>query len=364
MSDILAQIAVGAQNSYFNSSYISKNKWDEEYLRNSLTDKLYDYDESMDFREPLTYELQMKGTGTKKVFTIEHTIKDTCEISDLRLHIKLTDFNSSIRNHILNWSIDLNIGGSRVDNMDMITNLFLCKAMKKKIRETNEELIIPIILFDVSSYAKFPLYLLYWHEVSININTQNEPFELSMFVDKYYIDVDPEKSTRFECALCQTQLWKFENTDELKNIRFEHPTQFMYVVFDSEDIFTQPQLSKIFLHLNGLEPIRWETYLDEIICVKLFDKIICIVSLISDIRTIKDIRKMFKEIKHNIIKTQNKTKFDIPAGINFSRIDKTNISFEFNNSECDNSNVSGRIGVMNLNIQRFMQGMCENAFCN
>lgn len=363
MSDIVAQIAIGAQNSYFNSSYISKNKWDDEYLKKSLTDKLFEYDDSMDFREPITYELQIKNSPTKKVFTIEHNIKDTCEISDLRLHIKLTDFNNSIRNHILNWSIELIIGGMCINRIDMITNLFLCKATKKKIKETDEELIIPIILFDISSYTKFPLYLLYWHEVSIHIDTQNEQFELSMFVDKYYVDsdVDPKKYPDIQCAMCQTQLDNFENVRELKYM-FNHPTQFIYFVFDSEDIFTQPQLNKIFLYLNNLDPIRWEAYLDEIIHIKIFDKIIYVISLIPDIRVMKDIRKMFKELKHSEIKTQNKTKFDIPAGINFSRIDKMKISFEFDDNAIEN--VSGTVGAINLNMQRFIRGMCCVAFCN
>lgn len=360
MSDIIAQIAVGMQNSYFQTSYISKNKWDDLYLKKSLNDKSYGYDETMDFREPETYELQKKGSGITKIFTIEHTKKDTYEISDLRLRVKLTDFNSSIRNSTLNWIAELYIGGALVNRMDMITNLFLCKAMKKHIKETDEELIIPLILFDLSSCDKFPIYLMGMHEVSIRICTRDEPFELSMFVEKYYIDAEPKKYKKLTSAICQTQLWNFENNNELKNIRFYHPSQFMYMVFNSDDIFTQPQISKIFLHLNNQEPIKWDTYLDEIIHIKVFDKIICIVSLISDIRTIKDIGKMFKEIKYNIVKTQNQIKFDIPAGINFSRIDKIKISFEFDDN--DTSNVSGTIGIVNLNIQSFMHGMCGVAY--
>jgi hypothetical protein len=374
MSDILAQIAVGAQNRYFNTSYVSKNKWDETYLRNSLTDKLYERDDSMDFREPETYELLSKHGGSKHVllskhggckheFMIEHNIKSMCEISDLRLHIKLNDFNNSAINHILNWKFELIIGGLCVDEMDMITNLFLCKVMKKKIKETCEELIIPIVFFDVSSYTKFPLYLLYWHEVSIRIYTKNELFELSMFVDKYNIDanIDPEEHPGVRCAFCQTQLHSFENSETIKCL-FNHPTQFIYVVFDSEDIFTQPQINKIFLYLNNLDPIKWETYLDEIIHIKIFDKIIYIVSLIPDIRVIRDIRKMFKELKHNEVNNaQCKKKFDIPVGINFSRIDIIKLSFEFDDINYENA--SGTVGAINLNLLGF-RGMCHLAFCN
>lgn len=357
MSDILAQVALGAQNRYFGKSYITKNKWDDEYFKQSLTDKIYDQREFLDFREPVTCELKPQNVKNIKEFNIGTSKDNMCEISDLRLHVTLDNFNDSLRNHILDWSIELIIGGIQIDKIDMITNFFLCKVLKKKIKETDTELIIPLTLFDMSSYDKFPMYSLTYHEVKIRVNTKNEINDLSLLVDKYYFDYDHDIEKKLQVAFCQTQSQFFENIVshvKLDTMIFNHPTQFMYFVFDSDDIFTQPKLDKVFLFLNDLDPIKWDSYSDEIVFVKIFDKIISVVSLIPDIKTIKDIRKMFKELKND----KENNKFTNGVGINFSRIDKMNIKLKFD----ENINVSGIIGGINLNIQYFTQGMCWTQF--
>lgn len=353
MSDIVAQISRGAQNNYFNASYISKNEWDDEYLRQSLTDKLYGHDKYMDFREPTTYKISPQQIS-KNIVHFEIIPKDSnpCEISNLRLHIKLNNFNESLRTHILHIGIKLIIGGSYIIEMPMITNLFLCKIMKKKIKDTDEELIIPLVLFDMSSHDKFPLYRLTWHSIKIEIS-DIKCFDISLFVDKYDVETSNEKP--FTSIICQTQYNIFNN---MKTVFFNHPVQFMCIELDDEDVFTQRKISKISLSLNGFSPIVWDSYRDEILYVKIFDKIISFVSFIPNIKTIKDIRKMFKEIK---VERMNNKKFDIRSGINFSRIDKSNISFE--TDEITNNKFRTITGI-NLNIMRFTHGMCAIAFAN
>lgn len=372
MSDIIAQTLVGAQNCHFNDHYTSKNNWGNEYMKKTLDGDAY-LEDDMDFREPETYKLKMSYRNHGEHF---YTLnRSQHEVSNLRMHIKFSDFNNSIKDTILLWKIKLEIGGYVMNEVDMITNLFICKMLKYKIKETAYGITIPITFFDLSSYKKFPLYLMTYHETRISI-TMPEDFDVEVFADKYHIENPQLPLHKLSMAMCQTQYTNFESSlnDKIR-FSFNHPSMFLYFTLDNFDVFTQQYIDKVHLYLNEHSPIIWDSYEDEIIKIKIFGKIIYFVSLISDVKVLSDIRKMFK---YDIKKTKRVEKeyidyngekrkehrkvFAVNSGINFSRIGRMDIKLIF--SEHIEGSVSGKIGGINLNIQNFMCGMCGVSYAS
>lgn len=295
-------------------------------MENNLYDML-----RHDLNTPIEYQLYHTKQDDFDRFLIEQS---NDEISDLTLYIKVNGFQDNLKYSIFKWKIDLVIGGHTISQMDMITNMFLCKVMRKKIVETGDQLIIPICVFDLLKSDKFPLYLLIYHEVYIEIShRQSNDIQISMTIDKYPIDdgiipkynvsdTIPKYRTPPYCSImeyptCETI------THSINNIDLHDSTQLMYVMYDANIC----QLINI--------SIDGEHDFGEIFHFRVFNQMIAIIPLVDTIKTTSDIRKMFKNSILNFNNVYNRVVMSV---------------------DVDPSSIS--IGSIHMNYYRIGYGMC------
>jgi hypothetical protein len=108
------------------------------------------------------------------------------------------------------------------------------------------------------------------------------------------------------------------------------------------------KIKQIKLSLNGAKPIIWDNDEGEIMKFRICGQCIYAISLSPEFKSKKNIKKIFLGE-------------ECGYGINFSRIDNSFLSFDLYESI---SYTDVHISTFNVNIMRYMSGMCGKAYAN
>ena len=357
-SEAIAAIAYGAQNKVFEESrYIRKKEWDEYSLKQELDwfeKEINNYDPREDFKystkvvtlRPICQPTcQQNNRLTFELSTDDNNHEQTHEcdmVSNIWLNIQLTSFNDSIIEQLYKCIIHLELGGSRIYDIDMVTNLFLSIVFKKKIIERDQYVRIPLILFELYPEHNLPIYLLKWHQAKIHLSRYDIPNQCHLVYDGLNFNNSRDKldnCSKLSHNIIQTQ---FTGEESIKNnqrlrLAFNHITKILLIHIIEKDC----HIEEISLSLNGGDPIVWE--IEELLQINVNGHLIYVVPLVPNIKSIKDIRNMMKYFNLN------------GNGINFSRID--NAILKIITDLPDDYMFSLNVHAISLNQMQYVSGM-------
>ena len=365
-SELMAEYASQGRGS---SHYIPKNKWEATYLNN--IDKNLEINDLNSLKKDLDYSKSWDVDIIKpeKINTITHRFKinnNKEKIWDIWLIIHNNndcedpEFNFKLRN----ITISISFGGQGIlTTIKMVNNLFLASLLNKKVIYEDDKILVPIVLLDLMYPKKFPLYLLHCHTLEIEIGSLFKRTNMEL---KYNWCQSKNKkkgitprltsslSDGFEFNILQiSENSFFYNHPDKVKIESYRPTQLLlFEIFDFDEISTNDAvLQKVKLYLNGQKPIVFSSDMGEIIKFNILDRVIYAMSLCSKFRYKEDIKRLF---------FRDTGKFSLPEGINFSGIEKKEISFEFDMP----FKGSVKISYLNTNLLRVMYGMAGLAYAS
>jgi hypothetical protein len=347
-SELIATCALGAQNVYFRETgYIPKTEWNEYALNKELKSAELDL-KNYDPREELRYvtETIVLDPNSYKPNEVYFSlplfpVAKSDFITNVWLQIDLSSFNETIIDDLLTMSISFTQGGGRILREHMIPNLFYAHIFKKKIKENDQSLLIPISIFDLYPDQCVPLYNTQWHEDRIYINHGINPLpnQLRLIYDeRRFADPRDTPPTAYEFYVVQSQFHgsKMVRNGEKIPLDFNHIVKFLVIHLERDYQITQVSLS-----LNKKDPIIWLA--EELLQFDVYGHVVYAVPLVPNMTSFKETRKLFK-----------KTEFD-GLGINFSRLDSSDL--EISTDLPDNEQYIANVYAVNSNIQRTMSGM-------
>lgn len=381
MSELMATISTGCMNVNFRKddgthckNYIMLNEWDDfelsgeiNYDKNLLknNERIYDPD----------YEIIEISQNNKSEYCIEN---GPYLISDLTIkikrsaigdHVNLIDFFNKI-------SIILNLGIDCI-KFSLLDNLMLCKLMGKTIKEYDDTIELPLILFNLGKPhplvgSKIPVFLLKYHAITLQFLSRESslrPIGIHLCYQRYkllpdinlkipnqnlselLLDIDHE-IPNLDLFYLQFQEDKFfNNLDNKYRINFNHQTKILFIQlektgYDSDLFFDQ--IRRVKLYLNGMDPIIWDDQDGQIMKFRIYGNSFYAISLSPEFKSKKSIHKLFTAEENGY-------------GINFSRIDRTDLELEFyTNIQPDMVTIS----ALNINILGFYSGMLGFRYSN
>lgn len=359
-SELIANIATSAINSYFTRNensdvYIKKSEWDDydiKYENDNPSNYSTDiYDDYEIYNSDIIYPL-----GSNLIYNIEY---DNILISDLKIKIKLNNLEFSAEN--INKLLDINLcfraGLSVINNLSMELNLLLAHILGKHQKEYDDFLEIPIIFLDLERNKfgnKYPLFLVKYLLTNIDVSNINDIANSGVIfsyrkykthnIDTYInTNIDTNIDSYKDCSGVSVQIqntnYIFKNVDSKYNLNFNLICKIIIVKLIGHESF-EDQISKIKLTLAGSQPIVWDY--DQIMTYTIFGNTYYCVPLSPDIKSKKRLKKILlnKERGH---------------GINFSGIDKIEISFEFFSRDFSCEIIG--LSCLNLNISKYTCGM-------
>lgn len=379
-SEFVAQHAVGKQNIYFRDrnenqqEYIPKNEWERYRDDNDTFDNI---------NNDIINDNRMCVSSINNIYSfVEYVYDRTVEIypniekiygnhfefeknnynciKNMRLRIKLSNLNMTLseiltqRRRVLYISFycgyyeehhPLEHHPHKIHTISIYTNLFFANILNKKIIEDDNYIYIPIIIFDLILAQNLELHA---DNINIRIDDISDPsnkYDLTLLYDNYEPNdiISPNISREYYMYQCQSGATENIEYGIPIKINHCHPCTFIIFRFDEEI-----ELNKIKMYLNGWPPIEWCKENDEIMKTIVCGNAIYGISLIPDIKKFKDVQQSFKNSK--------------PAGcgINFSRIDCTKLSFEYEGNE----QLLVEIIFMGINILRIMNRLIGLAYAN
>jgi len=378
-SELSAQIAVGSISMYFKDKdkkyreqYINRNDWNDFDMSGKID---YDYsDNCNDNDDTCLYDKDnYEIVRTDFIYSnddheIRHEpVNDLAVLSDLVMVIKRSEIGDENINDILSRQIylKLEIGGFDVMSLDMLMNLFLMKIFNRNIKEYDDYIEIPLILFDFNknnklTNRKLPLFTLTHHQVQIKIKGLNKSISSGFKYCKYKVPLSKVYNNdrllhSLETFIIETQTLMYIKSDVYK-LSFNHPCKIILVKFlnscNDDDYYDQDydfdKIKQIKLSLNGAKPIIWDNDEGEIMKFRICGQCIYAISLSPEFKSKKNIKKIFLGE-------------ECGYGINFSRIDNSFLSFDLYESI---SYTDVHISTFNVNIMRYMSGMCGKAYAN
>lgn len=354
-SEKIALTAKGAQNIWFTNAYVEKSTWDDQitdycYNFENDTSSIYNDDDYEIYEsEPYLYKSNNRFC---------HIIKfDHVLISDLRIKIKLNQYylEEKDKDKLLDLTLYFDTGGSCVNMLSMNNNLLLAHILGKKKKEYDTTIELPIIFFDMEKNyfdGKFPLFLARYHEIRIHVYDYADIIKNGVIFQYRRYKMNHVSNTEKICLqsmIIQSQYTgrdDFRGIDAKYKLYFNHICKLLIINFFKINSLESGVL-QVKLSLDGADPIIWDD--DEIIKCTLFGNTYYIISLSPESKSKKSIWKLFS----------NKV---AGYGINFSRIDRAEISFEFSSSafHCEHIQVT----ALNLNIMRYFSGQVGTAYSN
>lgn len=349
-SEAIVKISRGSMNNYFKNSsgeiYIPKSEWDNydlKYIEDSDLNK--DDDISDDYEIIDSDILFPKNSEVRCDIRYEDIL-----ISDLKIKIKIDDYDKDLNNNnLLNNKLLFYIGGSIVMELSMEINLLLAKLSEKNKKEYDDLIEIPVVLFDLqkNKLKKFPLFLVNYQVVSIVIKITDNDSIIKNGVIFSYRKYKCNKSnsainiSSIEYPIIQTQNIQKILSNGCRQIKLDNLNsicQMLIIKLVDNNTF-EDSIKKIILSLCDCDPIIWED--DEIIKYNICGNILYCIPLSPDIKSKKRMKKIFNNNENGY-------------GINFSKIDKSILTFEF---YCDNSyDYILSLTALNLNIIRIVGG--------
>jgi hypothetical protein len=372
-SDFVASITKNTLNGAFlkpndilgkTTGYIRRKKWDdiyeEQYLKSNIE---IDNDIESDNLNVTTEETQLERIDDNIYDNCPHSeifVDDRCpnkystfriiggnyHIEDLKMHISIENFNDDLIYDAMFCLISVEIGQDIIYNMSMASNLIFCKIFKKKIKETSDSIVIPIIFFELIGKMKFPMQRIQRQEILIRITHRRciDPDRISITSTNlfgYHQKGDMFNNVRYPMFEIQTNTHIILLSEPIR-FNFHNIVQFLIIRFEHNTIDSSC-LNKIGLSLCGCEPMYWTAENNEIIHTNSFGHDIYMISLIPMVRTIKDIRHVICDSNIH------------GCGINFFEMGQSVISFEFDFPD-ENYHTVSIIGV-STNILEFGYGM-------
>ena len=123
----------------------------------------------------------------KEGISFKINFNEKCFVSHLSIVLSRSEIGDfcNIIDLFRNMNISLIIGGCVISKIDIITNLLISSFHKRKIRENDDTIEIPLILFNLNKNSKdfinfenkLPLCLLFFHEVLIKFSGTNKCFQ-------------------------------------------------------------------------------------------------------------------------------------------------------------------------------------------
>lgn len=306
------------------------------------------------------YEIESLPLKTGRTKIVHIPLEYVC-ISDLYLVYKKSDFEFTI-NKYKDTCISLIIGGSQIYILSLFYIMIIANMIDKKIKEFDDEIKIPLVLFDLSKYNsslgnKFPLFAMKYHEVSITIVDGFPITDARIEYRKYKL-----KQTHIRGISVYDISYELAMLDPQRGFTTQFNNEFLYninmgnqycpakllIIHDKENTNYLNPIEEIqLIHHN--KTYTWNYDRGEIMKLKIFDKIAYIISLDPEYRSVKQLKNMVKKFN-----SWNKNN-----GIVFSKDDKITIKFATDNDPTNNYIL---IYEMRYNIGRFMSGMFGKAY--
>lgn len=383
------------------STWIEKNNWDNfdicdeinhsEHLEtNTFLDESNEY-EIINIRERVG-----NSSHHGKKNNVTYYIKSGPYIaSNLTMKINRTDIDDMENIFYLFkfCRFQLLVSGMITFDLDFVTNLFLIKLLNRSIREYDDIIEIPLILFDLnkqnetygsklpsvdaSDKCALPIFLLHNDDVTLRIINYNKDIKMNLTyhchklnnnnLEKYSRTLllhNLQKiydSTEFWTIECQNYCTKISNTINYSHgyeIKFKHICKLLFIRFDQDDVNKNKIydsdlccdfIKKISLSLNKTNTISWDNEDGEILMFRFLGNYVYVISLSPEFKSKKNIKKILLGEEHGI-------------GINFSNIGTAILNMEFytnaNSVPYDNIHIS----VLNVNIMCFYNGFCYTVY--
>lgn len=277
---------------------------------------------------------------------------DNVCISDLVLVCKKSDIECNTMNIFDRFETQLIINGSRILQLQLIINLVMAKLIDKEIKEIDNEIYIPLVLFNIGKYNeldgnKFPLYRFKDKRITIYFRWFNGKIKSDMRIEyrKYKLKCVSNPTIMFneihnDLILVKPKCHFSQSIDNLyiyDRYDIGAPSKFL-IIYDLDDDSLMNTLEEV--HLNhGHKSKSWYSNEGEIMKLKLFGRIVYMISLIDGYKSIK---KMKKYIKKNI-------DFIINDGIEFHKTSQLTLKFTDDSIEND---------IMIYNIQYYWTADC------
>ncbi len=324
--------------------YINKTQWNDYSERKELEDTSnYLSDEiKSDYEYCVVpkYSLCLERGTTRYRFDLT-SIGGI--ISDICINFKFRDISQDI-SELNNIEIKCFIGSTRIHRISLLINLCFCKILKKKVIEEDDIVCIPLIYTEFQN-NKFPLYLLKYHNFVIDVTSDSDNImDIELSCKKY-----PKQNKITFAQIPTLEAQTYNGTHQLNEkivLLFGMICKLIVISFKC-DLKEHPNLTKIILSHENLDPIIYNVFDGDIIQTNIHGKPTYIISLVPDMRTKKDIRKMMKK-KIN--------------GYGAGLFCMSNLTLSFESETLNNINYNVEIVAININLLHFIGGMGGRAF--
>lgn len=325
-SELLATIATGSINAYFQKNYTGPDKYREDYFKDELEslenisdDDLMEYEQHRIVNPP----------QISKLFRWNFSLKDSM-IWDIWIEIEILDHNYSISDllHMIDFVIGLN--GEEI-HIPIVVNCFMAQLMNRKIVETDTGIMIPIELPTILRMKKIPIhrsntYIGMYLFCSYSVGEQILYFKSCESKPALFPENCLSLTDKGHISWCKRfhifEGYQLHPSAKNKNISFIGFAHFL--IFDTNYLLQsiekeEAMLEEIHLSLNGMSPIVYKSMFDEIITFTIYGKKFYAISLCPEFKNLNN-------IKCNL---QNNKFLREITGINFNRIHQTEINLIF-----------------------------------
>jgi hypothetical protein len=172
-------------------------------------------------------------------------------LSNLRLKIRAADFE-----RLLYCKIQLEIGGSRVNGMNFLTNLIITSMLGLQIMHDEDHLLIPLA-FDRMLFDKYiPIFM--YHTIRITVSDNAVLPQMVLEATHHMCSNDlatvPYGSITWNAFECQEMMFTASLINGIiqKDVTFNYIVPYMIILV--KDFPTSTNLTKIELSLNGATP--------------------------------------------------------------------------------------------------------------
>ncbi len=368
MSELIAMCARGYINDQLDQhTYQEKRDWNEHELEKDISN--YDFEKEIrDLNDNTTYFFDMDDFSRIK--------KDVIQMENFNYKYDMSSHKYSLIKELIfvienntcdfNWGeimnikIGFTIGKSLINgnSIPMEYNILLCNLLGKQIKEKNNIVKVRCAFFELLknnflNYSKFKNLDGFFfspitrHNISITITTETKNLNLKLII-KYRKLKNILKNicgVAYEIPIFGFNL--IQNLSEYNNlydIGLSLINKFLIIKIMTDD-YDLLNIQSINLYLNGLDPIIFNIYQDEIQEMSLFDNKYIIISLSP---SFKNISKLCDNLRKGNIDQY---------GINMSRIDDIHIGI---NDISPQTNID--ICGVYVNIAKVMDGMMGTAY--
>ena len=276
---------------------------------------------------------------------------------------------------ILDITFDFTIGGSLIDNMSLLTSIFLGICEGQNIEQQDNKLIIPLMNFNNYMQKKsinykydsigIPLIALQYSETKIIIKYPENlaHYKFSLKVNGLF-SLDTEYRRYLAHNSFEYPIFITEKNESVKLLDYHKPMEInlkliskcFFIYFTPENIkdsdrimLNYPVLTSAKLKFNGIFELDFDE--EDILSIDILGIKIYILSFSKEFDTWETIMETFKD-RNNKLSNE---------GINLSMYGKTTLYLNFENNDNDNL---FNINIINFsfNLLRIMSGMAGKAF--